>query len=223
MLNRIFLCCILMFCSGFAFAQTVTRFEQSDPRISYTGTWYSNSDSLESGGNATLTNLKGSQAVIVFNGTGVAWIGTSDGYSGLCYVTLDGVQTTVDTSNPASATYYQQTLFTAQGLAPGLHRMTIEVIHQRDSTTQGSWVWVDAFDITNGTLVTTAQTAGAGLAQQTNVAANYLGHWFTTSDPQYSGGSVNSAVDAGSGVNFSFTPSRGWAIAISGPVPLRSI
>ena len=113
-------------------------------------------------------------------------------------------QTMVDTSNAASATYYQKTLFTAQGLAPGLHHLTIEVIHQRDSTTQGSWVWIDAFDIANGTLVSGTQAAGAGLAQQSSVAANYLGHWFTTSDPQYSGGSVNSAVDSGSGVNFSF-------------------
>jgi uncharacterized protein (TIGR03437 family) len=187
-----------------AVAQTVTRFEQSDPRITYTGTWYANTNSLESGGSATLTNLKNSQAIITFNGTGITWIGESDGYSGLCYVTLDGVQTQVDTSNPASSTYYQYPQFTAQNLAPGLHRLTIEVIHQRDSTTQGSWVWFDAFDITNGTLVNTGQEAGAGLAQQSSVAANYNGQWFTTNGASYSGGSVNSSVDAGAGVTFTF-------------------
>lgn len=204
MLTRTLLKCFLAILPPMAFAQTVTRFEQGDSRITYTGTWYANSDSLESGGSAALTNLIGSQAIVVFNGTGIIWLGTSDGYSGLCYVTLDGVQSMVDTSNAAGATYYQQPLFTAGNLAPGLHRLTIEVIHQRDSTTQGSWIWVDAFDITSGTLVSTSQPAGAGLTQQTNVAANYLGHWFTTTDPQYSGGSVNSAVDAGSGVNFTF-------------------
>ena len=78
---------------------TITRFEQNDPRITYTGTWYPDTNSLESGGSAVLANLKGSQAIVVFNGTGITWIGESDGYSGLCYLTLDGVQTTVDTGS----------------------------------------------------------------------------------------------------------------------------
>ena len=159
MLNRYFLLTLGTLLPAAAVAQTVTRFEQDNPLITYTGSWYANTNSLESGGSTTLTNLKGSQAIVVFNGTGITWIGESDGYSGLCYVTLDGVQTLVDTSNPASSTYYQYPQFTAQNLTPGLHRLTIEVIHQRDSTTQGSWIWVDAFDITNGSLVDSTQAA----------------------------------------------------------------
>jgi uncharacterized protein (TIGR03437 family) len=204
MLNRIVFACVAAIGPVALLAQTVTTFEYNDPRISYTGTWYGNTNTLEVGGSATLTNLKGSQAIVVFTGTGITWIGVSDGYSGLCYVTLDGVQTVVDTSNAASATYYQQPLFTAQGLTAGLHRLTIEVIHQRDSTTQGSWVWVSAFDITNGTLMSTTQVAGAGLAPQTSVAANYNGEWFTTTRAEFSGGSINSTVSPGAGVNFSF-------------------
>src|ERR1035438_8627299 len=69
---------------------TVTRFEQSDPRITYTGTWYPNSDTPNSGGSAVLANLKGSQAVVTFNGTGVTWIGVSDPFSGIAYLDLDG-------------------------------------------------------------------------------------------------------------------------------------
>jgi hypothetical protein len=152
MLNRIFFVCIAAIWPVALPAQTITRFEQTDPRITYTGTWYNNSNSLESNGSATLTTLKGSQAIVVFNGTGITWIGESDGYSGMCFVTLDGVQTTVDTSNPASATYYQQPQFTAQNLTPGLHRLTIEVLHQRDSTTRGSWIWVDASTSRTGPL-----------------------------------------------------------------------
>jgi uncharacterized protein (TIGR03437 family) len=204
MLNRIVLNCLAAICPVALLAQTVTSFEYDDPSITYTGTWYGNTNSLEIGGSTTLTNLKGSQTIVVFNGTGITWIGVSDGYSGLCYVTLDGVQTVVDTSNPASATYYRQPLFTAQGLAAGLHRLTIEVIHQRDATTQGSWIWVNAFDVTNGTLLSTTQVAGAGLAQQTNVAANYNGEWFTTVGAEFSGGSVNSTTSPGAGVNFTF-------------------
>jgi len=209
--NRVLLGCIMAIFPGTAFTQTITRFEQTDPRITYTGTWYGNSNSLESGGSATLTNLKGSQVNVVFNGTGITWIGESDGYSGMCYVTLDGVQTSVDTSNPASATYYQAKQFTAQNLTPGLHRLTIEVLHQRDSTTQGSWIWVDAFDITNGTLVGGTPAAKGGLAQQTDIPVVYNGQWFTTNGAQYSGGSVASAVDTGAGVTFTFNGTGvGW-------------
>ncbi|MDP9055496.1 MAG: hypothetical protein M3N93_14525 [Acidobacteriota bacterium] len=191
-------------CPLVVFGQTVTRFEESDPRITYTGTWYPNSNSLESGGKAALANLKGSQASVVFNGTGIDWIGYSDGYTGICYVTLDGVQTTVDTGSMSGASLYRQSLFSAHNLAPGLHRMTIEIIHGHDGATNQSWIWVDAFDIDNGALVSTPVSAGAGLAQQTDVAANYVGHWFPTTGPAYSGGSMNSAVDAGARVDFSF-------------------
>ena len=185
-------------------AQTVTRFEHDDPRISYTGTWYPNANSLESGGSAVLANLKGSQVVIVFNGTGVSWIGASDYYSGICYLTLDGAPVSVNTSNPSGATLYQQRLFTVRGLTPGLHRMTIEVTHSHDAITNASWIWVDAFEIEGGSLIDTTTVAATGTVQQTDVAVNYSGHWFLNPGPLFSGGSVNLAVDPGSRVDFRF-------------------
>jgi uncharacterized protein (TIGR03437 family) len=204
MLNRLLLAYLVASLPGAVLAQTITRFEQNDPRITYTGTWYPNTNSLESGGSALLANLNGSQAVVIFNGTGITWIGASDYYSGICYLTLDGAPVSVDTSNPSGSTLYQQPLFTVRGLTPGLHRMTIEVIHSHDGSTNQSWIWVDALDIENGSLVGGVVAAGAGLAQQTDVAANYAGHWFQTAGGQYSGGSVNSAVDAGARVNLTF-------------------
>jgi uncharacterized protein (TIGR03437 family) len=204
MLNRILLAFLVAALPGAVLAQTVTRFEQNDPRIAYTGTWYPNTNALESGGSALLANLRGSQAVVVFNGTGITWIGASDYYSGMCYLTLDGVPSTVDTSNPSGATLYQQPLFTVHGLTPGLHRLTIEVFHSHDASTDASWIWVDAFDIENGSLAGGTMAAGAGLVQQTDVAANYFGHWFQNAGAQYSGGSVNLVVDAGAHVDLTF-------------------
>src|SRR5258706_1095002 len=204
MLNRIFLAALVVVLPVAAIAQTVTRFEQNDPRITYTGTWYPNTNSLESGGSAVLANLKGSQVVVVFNGTGITWVGASDYYSGICFLTLDGVPTSVDTSNPTGATLYQQRLFTIRGLSPGMHRMTIEVIHSHDAETNASWIWVDAFEIENGTLVGGTMAAGTGLAQQTDIAANYSGHWFQNAGGQDSVGNVNLAVDAGARVDFTF-------------------
>ena len=147
MLNRFLLACLVAILPATVLAQTVTRFEQNDPRITYTGVWYPNTNSLESGGSALLANLRGSQVVVIFNGTGITWIGASDYYAGICYLTLDGVPMSVDTSNPSGATLYQQKLYSVHGLAPGLHHMTIEVIHSHDAETNASWIWVDAFDI----------------------------------------------------------------------------
>ena len=204
MLNRISLTCLVAILPVVALAQTVTRFEQDDSRITYTGAWYPNTNSLESAGSAVLANLKGSQAVVIFKGTGISWIGTSDYYSGICYVTLDGVPISVDTSNPSGATLYQQPLFTVRGLTSGLHRMTIEIIHSHSASANASWLWLDAIDIENGTLVGGTMTAGAGRVQQTDVAANYSGHWFQNAGGQYDGGSVNLAVDAGARVDLTF-------------------
>ncbi len=206
MLHRAFPVCLISIIPTCLLAQSVTRYEQDDPRITYTGVWYPNTNSQESGGSAVLANLKGSQVIVIFNGTGITWIGASDYYTGMCYLTLDGVQSTVDTSNPdgAAATLYQQKLYSASGLAPGLHRLTIEVTHSHDEDTNQSWIWVDAFDVQNGTLVGGAMTASTGLAQQTDVAANYSGHWFQQSGAAYSGGSVNLAVDTGARVDFAF-------------------
>jgi uncharacterized protein (TIGR03437 family) len=205
MLNRILLVPLIAILSVTVFGQTVTRFEQNDPRITYTGVWYPNTNPLESAGSAVLANLKGSQVVVIFNGTGITWIGASDYYAGICYLTLDGMPMSVDTSNPSGATLYQQKLYSVHGLAPGLHRMTIEVIHSHDAQTNASWIWVDAFDIDNGTLVGGPMAASAGMAQQTDVAVNYAGHWFQTTGALYSGGSIDSAVDAGAHLDFTFS------------------
>jgi uncharacterized protein (TIGR03437 family) len=204
MLNRICLTLLMATLPSALLAQTLTRFEQNDPRITYTGTWYPNTNTLESGGSAVLANLKGSQVIVIFNGTGINWIGASDYYSGICYLTLDGVPSSVDTSNPTGATLYQQKLYSVHGLAPGLHRMTIEIIHSHDAETNASWIWVDAFDVENGTLVGGTQAAGSGLAQQGDIAANYSGHWFQNAGAQYSGGNVNLAVDTNARVDFTF-------------------
>lgn len=181
-------------------AQTA-RIAQNDPSISYTGTWYSNTSA--GGGTAALTNAKGAQAVLTFNGTGITWIGVSDPYSGIAWVYLDGTFNSVDTYS--AATVYQKPLFTAQGLAPGPHALSIEVPHMRDGSTSGSWVWIQEFDIQNGSSVTGGIVAGAGVAQESSPALIFNGQWFSKSASQFSGGTVLLATDPGCRVSINFT------------------
>jgi hypothetical protein len=182
-----------------AFAQT--RIEQNDPAIVYSGNWYTNDAVANTGGEAVLTNTKGARASITFNGTGIAWIGVADAYAGLATVYLDGTMQVINTYNPISQ--YQRVLFQASGLAPGLHTFSIEVTHERGPGTDGSWVWIDAFDIT-GTAVAGGTSAGTGRIEQNNAAMTFLGHWYANNNPMLSGGSAALAVDAGSRASLSF-------------------
>jgi len=182
-----------------AFAQI--RIEQSDPAIVYSGNWYTNDSAANTGGNAVLTNTKGARASITFNGTGIAWIGVADAYAGLATVYLDGTMQVINTYNPVSQ--YQRVLFQAGGLAPGLHTFSIEVTHERGQGTDGSWVWIDAFDIA-GTPVAGGISAGTGRIEQNNPAMTYLGHWYANNNPTLSGGSASLAVDAGSRASLAF-------------------
>src|SRR5947207_583144 len=79
-----------------------TRLEENDPSINYTGIWYTNGASPNSGGAAFLTNAKGARAALAFTGTGITWLGVADQYSGIAQVYLDGVLNTIDTYAPTT-------------------------------------------------------------------------------------------------------------------------
>jgi len=182
-------------------AQT-TRIEQNDAGVTYSGNWYSNSNAANTGGVAMLTNAKGARASVSFTGTGISWIGVADGWSGLATVYLDGVMKVVDTySNP---TRYQQPLFLATGLSPGPHTLSIEITHERDSNTEGSWVWIDAFDIENGGPLPGGVSATTGRVEENNPALLLSGRWYSSANAALSGGSAVLATDAGSRITVAF-------------------
>ena len=191
-------------CASLSQAQTgaTARIEETDKSIAYSGNWYTNGSSLNSGGTAALTNAPGATAVVSFTGTGITWIGVLDPYSGMATVYLDGTRNTVDTYG--NSTLYQRPLFTVRGLANGPHTLSIEVTHMRDANGLGSWVWIDAFDIENGSGVTGGITATAGRTEQNSPALTYTGVWFPNISAMHSGGSAVLATDAGSRATITF-------------------
>jgi hypothetical protein len=202
--DRLLLPSALGLCASLGFSQTSTvRIEEDDPSITYTGTWYTNGESPNSGGSAFLTNAKGARAALTFTGTGITWIGIADPYSGLAQVYLDGTLNTIDTY--AQSTQYQRPLFSAHGLAAGPHTLSIEVLHRRDGNTSGSWVWIDAFDIENGSGITGGVSASAGRIEQNDPSLNYSGTWFLNTNPAQSSGTAVLATDAASRATITFT------------------
>ncbi len=181
---------------------SVTRVVQTDPAITYSGTWYTNNSSANIDSLVALTNAKGSMTAITFNGTGITWIGVQDPYSGIAWVYLDGTVTTVDSYS--ASTLYQQPLYSIHGLALGQHTVSIEVPHIRDAFTQGSWVWVNAFDIENGSAVLNGTSASAGRVEENNPAVSTTGTWSSKASAVFSGGSALLSDQAGASATINF-------------------
>jgi hypothetical protein len=103
-----------------------------------------------SGGTIVASNVAASTAMFSFTGTAVSWIGVKCNVCGIAAVSIDGAApTTVNTAGlnaPGSLT--SEPVFSASGLAAGSHTMIITVTGM--SSSGGSYVAVDAFDVTAG-------------------------------------------------------------------------
>jgi hypothetical protein len=128
-------------------ANTVTRIEQDNSAVSHAGNWFVKNLATASAGSAWMAMDAGSTVTLSFTGTAVSWIGYQDAWSGIAKVSVDGsavgqVDTYSATDKAKSAVY------TLTGLSQGNHELTIEVTGTKDGSSAGSWVWVDAFDVT---------------------------------------------------------------------------
>src|SRR5205814_705160 len=94
------------------------------------------------------------------NGTGATWIGYQDEWSGIAEVYVDGsLKSEVDTYATPSKAQVKQ--YSVTGLADGPHTLAIKAAGRKNSSSGGSWVWVDAFDVTSGGSSTPTTTSSA--------------------------------------------------------------
>ena len=127
------------------------RIENTDPAVVLAGSWFLNSSTVanHSGGSAHLAMDAGNTATLTFNGTGIRWLGLRDPWSGIARVYIDGtLRATVDTYSAVDQK--RATLYEAIDLAAGSHTLRIEVTGTKASASGGAWIWVDAFDVMNG-------------------------------------------------------------------------
>jgi len=129
-----------------AAASSATRVEDTDPAVTYVGTWTRGTSSQATAGTFAESRLAGDTATLAFNGTGVRWIGFRYGGGGIARVSVDGAQrSVVDTYAPEAE--FQAPVFTAAGLVPGPHTLEIEVTGTKNASSVDTWVVVDAFDV----------------------------------------------------------------------------
>ena len=131
-------------------APKLTRVEQNDSRIAYTGTWTVFSTSGASGGSYRYAAAP-STATIWFDGTRLDWIATKGVTMGRATVSLDGGDP-VPVNLYNSSVVRQQKVWSSDSLEPGLHKLVIKWTGQPSVTGGGIRVNIDALDVM-GTLI----------------------------------------------------------------------
>jgi len=125
---------------------SVTRYEESDSSVVFTGAWYPVNRPDVSGGTCQKGEDPGTRATFTFTGTGVSWIGFNGPVTGFARVFLDGsLVATVDTYSPTEKP--QSVDYTVSGLARGTHTIVIEATGTYNPSSCCAWIAVDAFDV----------------------------------------------------------------------------
>jgi hypothetical protein len=173
------------------------RFENTDPSVTYSGSWLSDSYAALSNGGATASDQAGAQATFTFTGTSVSWIGGRWTEEGIARVFLDGTFVAeVDTYSKTKEV--QVPLFTAVGLANTSHTLTIEVTGRKNAASNFAFVLVDAFDVPAVTI---------SRQQDTDPAVVFSGAGWIQGDrsDDWSGGTAAGSMTSGDQATFTFT------------------
>ena len=144
---------------------TTTRSEES--AATHVGPWmtYGSEVGTFSGGTIVASNLAASTATFSFSGTALSWIGVKCNVCGIAAVSIDGgVPTTVNTAGPAApGSLTSVVVYSASGLAAGNHTIAITVTGA--SSSDNTYIAVDAFDVTEGGATSPPSLAGERVLQ----------------------------------------------------------
>ncbi len=122
------------------------RMPQTDAAVAYGFGWIAgNRDRAYSEGTAAESNTVGAQATFSFNGSGVRWIGVRGPQTGIARIVLDGA-VVADVDTFAMSESLQHVDYAVNGLAPGGHTLTIQVLGNNPMSTN-FWILIDAFDV----------------------------------------------------------------------------
>jgi Tol biopolymer transport system component len=121
------------------------RYEQTDPRILYSGQWETQENKAHSGGSIYFTNDKTATITITFKGTRLDWIAALGPLMGKVLVTIDGGEPVlVDLFSDSEL--FQQLVWSTGELEYGVHTITITFPEGSDYQ-EGKGINIDALDI----------------------------------------------------------------------------
>jgi hypothetical protein len=206
-------CCIWILVDAFDVpAATISRLQETDPSVTFTGNWVQGDRSqIWSGGTAAGSLTQGHQATFTFTGTGIRWLSARGRTTGIARVFLDGAFVSeVDTyvMDPNNPVLVQAGVFTATGLANTSHTLTIEVTGRKNPNSANAIVVVDAFEVT---------TPGTR-RQETDPAITYSLGWIQGNrDKPYSEGTAAVSTVPRAQASFTFTGTSVSWIGARGP------
>ncbi len=123
------------------------RYQQSNAKLSYAGTWNTSSSSSASSGSFKYASTSGASVMIHFTGINLAWIAKTGPAYGEAKVTVDGTKTY--TVNLYSAkTAWQKRVWSTGILAMGAHTVEIRWTGAKSKAATGTNIGVDAIDVT---------------------------------------------------------------------------
>ena len=112
--------------------------------IQFTGDWSREANTHSSANSQTVSQQAGATASLVFSGSRVSWLGERCPSCGLAAVSIDGEP---DAAIDLYATQTEYTtVFAADDLQPGVHRLDIEVLGESAPQSSGQRVVIDAVD-----------------------------------------------------------------------------
>jgi hypothetical protein len=183
---------------------SASRYQQSDPRITYLDAWSYNSIGSASGGSFYSSGVTGAAAVVKFSGISIGLVATTGPLYGKALVSLDGGPAEyVDFYS--AVTEYKKLVKEWTGLTSGSHTLTIKCAEGK--------INLDAVDIT-GTL---AQAPAVARYQQGDTRISRVGPWSESATWSASGGSFATADSPGAAMKVAFKGSYLAWYATKGP------
>jgi lipoprotein-anchoring transpeptidase ErfK/SrfK len=174
----------------------MTRYDQSDSRLAFTGTWAGFSAPSAWKGSYSRSATAGASITFTFSGTRLDWIAMKGTTTGIADVYLDDVfSQTIDLSNATAV--YQQNVWSTGTVTDGPHKVKIV---RSSASASGKYLTIDAVDVL-GSLT------GTSRVEQTDSRIAYGGTWATYSTSGPSGGSYKRASTSGSAAIVDFNGS----------------
>ena len=229
---------------------TAARFEETSKQIVFTaGTadigrpplwWHGSRSRGWSNTTASFNRSAGARASFTFSGTQVSWVGFRAFWAGIANVHVDGVFvgeidlflprcTNAEKAQGCDDELDNEVVFTASGLAAGVHTLTVESTGRKHGTASCNpdpaagdpkncaadyAVVVDAFDVVPGGPPVAVGTR----SEETAAAATYIGTWTAGDTSQaWSGATAARSSTAGSRAQFTFTGSAVRLVGFKGP------
>ncbi|MHB8842377.1 MAG: S8 family serine peptidase [Candidatus Aquicultor sp.] len=154
-----------------AVTTNIVNDEEISSGAAYAGSWASASSSYASGGTYKYSGTTGNSVTYSFYGTGVTWVANRGTSAGIARVYIDGSY--VQDADLYGADDYQQLVYTKSGLALGNHTLKIEVSGNKNASSSGTAITIDAFDVTAPLDTTPPAVTGSDPAMSaSNVAVN---------------------------------------------------